>query len=144
IGAGPNGLTAANLLADAGWEVLVLEAAAEPGGAVRTAEVTAPGFRNDLFSAFYPLAARSPVLARLRLDRHGLRWRHAPVVIAHPTRHGPAAVLHRDPADTAAALDASTPGDGDAWLAQVDRWRRISRPLVGALLSPMPPVRHGL
>src|SRR5690606_18427219 len=59
IGAGPNGLTAANVLADAGWSVLVLDAADEPGGAVRTAEVTAPGFRNDLFSAFYPLAARS-------------------------------------------------------------------------------------
>jgi 2-polyprenyl-6-methoxyphenol hydroxylase-like FAD-dependent oxidoreductase len=26
IGVGPNGLTAANLLADAGWEVLLLEA----------------------------------------------------------------------------------------------------------------------
>ncbi|HET8621420.1 MAG TPA: FAD-dependent oxidoreductase [Acidimicrobiales bacterium] len=46
VGAGPNGLVAANLLADAGWDVLVLEAQPEPGGAVRTAEVTAPGFRT--------------------------------------------------------------------------------------------------
>ena len=51
VGAGPNGLVAANLLADAGWDVLVLEAQDEPGGAVRTAEVTAPAFRNDLYSA---------------------------------------------------------------------------------------------
>ncbi|MGH3715113.1 MAG: FAD-dependent oxidoreductase, partial [Micromonosporaceae bacterium] len=63
IGAGPNGLVAANLLADAGWDVTVLEAAALPGGAVRSAEVTAPGYLSDLCSAFYPLAAASPTLA---------------------------------------------------------------------------------
>lgn len=61
IGAGPNGLVAGNVLADAGWEVVVLEANEVPGGAVRTEEVTAPGFRNDLFSAFYPLGGPSPV-----------------------------------------------------------------------------------
>ncbi len=65
VGAGPNGLVAANLLADAGWDVLVLEAQDEPGGAVRTAEVTAPGFRNDLYSAFYPLALPPAPLAAL-------------------------------------------------------------------------------
>jgi phytoene dehydrogenase-like protein len=84
IGAGPNGLAAANLLTDAGWDVLVLEANEQPGGAVRTAEVTAPGFRNDLFSAFYPMTAASPVFADLELHRHGLRWTHAPAVLAHP------------------------------------------------------------
>jgi NAD(P)-binding Rossmann-like domain len=43
VGAGHNGLVAANLLADAGWEVLVLEATGQPGGSVRTAALTAPG-----------------------------------------------------------------------------------------------------
>ena len=52
IGSGPNGLVAANVLASAGWEVLVLEAQPEPGGAVRTRELVEPGFRNDVFSAF--------------------------------------------------------------------------------------------
>src|SRR5207237_414812 len=83
IGAGHNGLVAANLLADAGWSVLVLEATEHVGGAVRTAEVTEPGFRNDLFSAFYPLSAVSPVIRGLKLEKHGLRWRHAPDVLAH-------------------------------------------------------------
>ncbi len=57
IGAGPNGLVAANLLADEGWDVVVLEAGPEPGGAVRSGELTLPGWTHDLFSAFYPLAA---------------------------------------------------------------------------------------
>src|SRR4051794_24818685 len=90
IGAGPNALVAANLLADAGWDVLVCEAAPQAGGAVRTEELIEPGFRTDLFSAFYPLAAASPVIRALQLEQHGLRWRRAPIVLGHPTPGGPA------------------------------------------------------
>src|SRR5690606_31508017 len=115
IGAGPNGLVAANLLADAGWSVVVLEARDEPGGAVRSGEITAPGFVSDRFSSLYPLAVSSPVLRALELDRHGLRWRHAPVALAHPVPDGPTALLSRDVDETAASLDAFAPGDGDAW-----------------------------
>ncbi|MFN8041222.1 MAG: NAD(P)/FAD-dependent oxidoreductase [Acidimicrobiales bacterium] len=143
VGAGPNGLVAANLLADAGWTVVVLERAAEPGGAVRTAELTAPGFANDRFSAFYPFAAASPVLARLRLGDHGLRWAHAEHVLAHPTPDGPTAVLSRDLDVTAASLDDFAPGDGDGWRDLIALWDRISGPAVDALLSPFPPVRAG-
>jgi phytoene dehydrogenase-like protein len=75
VGAGHNGLVAANLLADAGWTVAVLEAQPEPGGAVRSGELTVPGFCHDLFSAFYPFTAASPVVASLGLEAHGLRWR---------------------------------------------------------------------
>ena len=77
IGAGPNGLVAANLLADRGWDVLVCEAAPTAGGAVRSAELIEPGFVNDVFSAFYPLAAASPVIKRLDLEQYGLRWSRA-------------------------------------------------------------------
>ena len=83
IGAGHNGLVAANILAEAGWDVLVCEAQSVPGGAVATAEVMAPEFRTDLFSAFYPLAAASPVIRRLDLAAHGLRWSRAPAVLTH-------------------------------------------------------------
>src|SRR5947208_9725395 len=76
IGAGPNGLVAANHLLDAGWSVHVLEAEPEPGGAVKSAELVEPGFVNDVFSAFYPLAAASPAIRSLDLEAWGLRWRH--------------------------------------------------------------------
>ncbi|PSL53747.1 phytoene dehydrogenase-like protein [Saccharothrix carnea] len=144
IGSGPNGLVAANLLADAGWDVLVLEAAEEPGGAVRTAELTEPGFRHDLFSGFYPLGAASPVISGLGLERHGLRWRRAPEVLAHVLPDDRAVVLSQDLDRTAASVEAFGAGDGDAWRAEFALWQRVRSELVEALMRPFPPVRAGV
>jgi phytoene dehydrogenase-like protein len=143
IGAGPNGLVAANLLADAGWSVVVLEAQPVPGGAVRSAEVTAPGFVNDLYSSFYPLAAASDVVRGLELEQFGLRWRHAPEVLAHPFADGRAAVLSRDLSRTAASVEQFGAGDGAAWTSMTAAWQRLSTSLLGALFTPFPPVRAG-
>src|SRR3954469_15174736 len=106
IGAGPNGLVAANMLADAGWSVRVLEAQDAPGGAVKTAELTEPGFRHDAFSAFYPLAAASPAIRGLGLEAHGLEWCHGPLVLAHPAADGTCVALSRDLDETCASLDS--------------------------------------
>jgi phytoene dehydrogenase-like protein len=144
IGAGHNGLVAANLLADAGWEVLVLEATGAAGGAVRTAELTAPGFRGDVCSAFYPLGAASPVLAELDLESHGLVWRHAPAVLAHVLPDDRCAVIHRDVTRTAESLAAFDPADAKAWTDEADRWDRLGGPLIETILRPFPPVRAGV
>jgi phytoene dehydrogenase-like protein len=144
VGAGPNGLVAANHLLDAGWSVLVLEAQPEVGGAVRSARDVHPDFVHDTFSSFYPLAKASPVMGHLGLEEHGLRWRHAPAVLGHPTADGEWALLHRDRERTAVGLDKQHPGDGDAWLELCERWDLIGDDLVGALMSPFPPVRSGL
>ncbi|MET8905379.1 NAD(P)/FAD-dependent oxidoreductase [Streptomyces sp. NPDC127113] len=141
IGAGPNGLVAANLLADAGWSVRVLEEQPEPGGAVRHDSGVAPGFVSDLFSSFYPLAAASPVLAGMRLEDHGLRWAHAPHVLAHPLGDGTCAVLDRDVAVTAASLDTFAAGDGAAWERLHGVWDRYRADILDALFTPFPPVR---
>lgn len=144
IGAGPNGLTAANLLADAGWSVVVLESQAVPGGAVRSGELTQPGAVHDLFSAFYPLTAVSPHLQSLDLHEHGLRMRHSPRVLAHPLPDGQCAVLDRDLDTTAASLDAFASGDGDGWRGLVALWDRLESHLLGALFAPFPPTIPGL
>jgi phytoene dehydrogenase-like protein len=141
IGAGHNGLVAANLLADAGWDVAVLEVGDEPGGAVRSAEVTAPGFRSDLCSAFYPLAAASPALRALDLAAYGLSWTHAPAVVTHVLPDGRAAMLSRDLDATAASLAGFAGGDDARWRAAYAEWLTYAEPLLEALLTPFPPIR---
>lgn len=144
IGAGPNGLVAANVLADAGWSVEVLEAQPEPGGAVRSDRGVHPDYVSDLFSAFYPLAAASPVLARLDLAAEGLRWSHAPSVLAHPLKDGRCAVLERRVQETATGLGTFAAADADAWRDMYEVWRRVGPDLVQALFTPFPPIRSGL
>jgi phytoene dehydrogenase-like protein len=117
VGAGPNGLVAANRLADAGWSVVVLEAQPSVGGAVRSDRDVHPAFVHDTFSSFYPLAAASPTLTSFGLERHGLHWRHAPAVLGHPLPDGSWALLHRDREVTAGLLEEQHAGDGEAWLA---------------------------
>jgi phytoene dehydrogenase-like protein len=141
VGAGPNGLVAANRLADAGWSVLVLESTPHVGGAVHSDRSVDPDFEHDTFSSFYPLGAASPVIRSLHLEEHGLVWRHAPAVLGHPLPAGDWALLHRDRDVTASMLDALHPGDGDAWLSLCERWDRIGDILVEALLTPLPPLR---
>ncbi|MDP9395788.1 MAG: NAD(P)/FAD-dependent oxidoreductase [Actinomycetota bacterium] len=142
VGGGPNGLVAAAALADAGWDVCLVEASDRVGGAVRSEE-RFPGYTTDMYSAFYPLAAASSVIRSLELERHGLRWVNAPAVVAHP--HSPeaddCAVLHHRPEDTAAALARFAPRDGDAWMRLWEQWTRIRGPLLNALFTPFPPVR---
>ena len=144
IGSGPNGLVAANLLVDAGWDVHLVEAQDHVGGAVSSDSGVAEGFVHDTFSSFYPLGAASPVIRSMELERHGLRWRHAPAVLGHPLPSGEWAVLHREPEDTAADLERHHPGDGDAWLALCRDWSIIGPSVVASLLDPFPPVRAGL
>jgi phytoene dehydrogenase-like protein len=141
IGAGPNGLVAANRLADEGWSVLVLEAQDEPGGAVRSGVITRPGFVSDRFSAFYPFGYASPALRRLELERHGLRWRRSPVAVAHPAEDGRCAFISTDLDETAACFDRFAPGDGDAWRALYECFARLGPALMAALVTPFPPVR---
>lgn len=143
IGAGHNGLVAANLLADAGWQVEVLETADAPGGAIRSDRSLHPDFITDWYSAFYPLGYASPVLNALELQRHGLRWTHAPQVLAHVLPDDRCAVLSRDLAETMASLDSFAAGDGAAWRQLVEQFEQIREPLLAALFTPFPPVRQG-
>lgn len=122
VGAGPNGLSAAIVLAQAGLQVEVLEAQSTAGGAARTLELTLPGFRHDFGSAVYPFGAGSPFFSSLPLIDHGLQWIHSPAALAHPLDDGTAVMLERDLHSTTGSLGI----DGRAWdkLVRpfVERW----------------------
>src|SRR5687768_7310082 len=88
IGAGPNGLTAAIVLARSGLSVEVLEAQATIGGGCRTEALTLPGYRHDVCAAIHPMGVVSPIFQRLDLAGHGVQWRSAAVPLAHPLDDG--------------------------------------------------------
>ena len=111
IGAGPNGIAAAAVLAQAGLQVDVLEAEPSPGGAARTLELTLPGFQHDFGSAVHPLAVGSPFFSSLPLRDYGLKWIHSPAALAHPLDDGTAVTLERDLGDAESSLGV----DGKAW-----------------------------
>lgn len=144
VGSGPNGLAAAITLAEGGREVTVLERNDRLGGAVATAELTLPGFHHDLFSSVYPAGAASPVFARMPLERHGLRWIHPEICVAHVLGEDRAVALHRSLDATAAGLDAEHPGDGERWRAFADPYLRNFESLRHTMLSGFPPVRGPL
>jgi len=134
IGAGPNGLAAAIVLAQAGLQVDVMEAESTPGGAARTLELTLPGFRHDFGSAVYPLGAGSPFFSSLPLIDHGLEWIHSPAALAHPLDDGTAVMLERDLLETRNSLGI----DGPAWdkllRPYAERWTELAP----EVLRPLP------
>lgn len=138
VGAGPNGLTAAVTLAQAGVDVVVYEAADRLGGGARTDELTLPGFRHDTCSAVHPLGVGSPAFRALPLEHYGLEWLHPEFPMAHPFPDGSAAVLARSPAETAASLGP----DARAYLQLVEpfvgRWDDLLGDLLRAPLVAWP------
>jgi phytoene dehydrogenase-like protein len=142
VGGGPNGLTAAALVARAGRSVELVEARDSIGGGCRSAELTLPGVLHDVCSAIHPLGRSSPVFRELRLDEHGLEWIEPPIQIAHPLDDGRVALVHRDIETTIATFE----NDGDAaayrrWMEPVVAdWELIVRELLGPI--PVGAVRH--
>jgi len=121
VGSGVNSLACAALLARAGWSVRVLEREEELGGAVRTAELTEPGFLHDVFSAWHPLWVGGAAHAELgdELARHGLEYLNTDLPAATAYPDGESAFLLRTADANASELDRHAPGDGDAWRAML-------------------------
>ena len=132
VGSGPNGLMGALVLAEAGHRVLVVEAADRVGGALRTEELTLPGFRHDVGATVLPLAMASPAFRGRALP--GLDWAHPAVPAGHPLDDG-AVLVYRDVARTADALGR----DARAWRRTVGKAAAAGDRLVDALLSPLSP-----
>lgn len=139
VGAGPNGLSAAIRLQQAGLSVIVIEKESTVGGGTRTVDLTLPGFKHDICSAIHPLAAASPFFKTLPLDKHGLEYIYPVVAAAHPFDDGRAGVLTHSIQETAQALGE----DQEKYLSLmgplVRSWPRIVSDVLGPLGLPSSP-----
>jgi phytoene dehydrogenase-like protein len=140
VGAGPNGMAAAIVLARAGLRVQLREAADEPGGGARTSPLTLPGFAHDVCSAVHPLGLASPFFRRLPLARYGLEWILPPASAAHPLDDGTAVILER----STTAMDRHLGPDAAAWRALMDPFVSRWQPLLADALAPLKVPRHPL
>lgn len=137
VGSGPNGLTAAILLAQAGRRVTVYEAEQSIGGGSRSAELTLPGFVHDVCSAIHPLGIGSPVFRTFPLEKFGLQWVHPAIPLAHPLDNGSAAVLARSVEETAGRLGEDAASYRQLMSSGVQHWDEM----LALVLAPRVP-RH--
>jgi phytoene dehydrogenase-like protein len=140
VGAGPNGMAAAIVLARAGLRVLLREAAEEPGGGARTTRLTLPGYAHDVCSAVHPLGLGSPFFRRLPLANYGLEWIIPPASAAHPLDDGSAVLLER----STAAMDRQLGPDAAAWQSLMDPFVGHWQALFADALGPLKVPRHPL
>ena len=110
IGSGINSLAAAALLAREGWSVCVLERNDWLGGAIRTAEITEPGFVHEVFASWHPLFTGSAAYAQLRdeLEARGLEYLNTELPTATLYPDGDSVFLTTSHDENVAAL-------GPAW-----------------------------
>src|SRR5215813_14116357 len=117
VGSGVNGLACAALLAKAGWDVCVLERNDWFGGAIKTAEITAPGFVHDVFSAWHPLWVGGAAHAQLgeELAARGLEYLNTDLPTGSAFPDGSAAFLLRSADGNASEL-------GPEWSGVLERF----------------------
>ena len=134
VGTGPNGLVAALTLARAGLDVEVIEAADQPGGGCRTADLTLPGFRHDACAAVHPMLTVSPAFAGIDLESRGVRLHVPAIAFAHPLDGGRAASVGGSVADTAELL-------GTDRLAYLNEFGRLVEDLDKVMPTVLGPMR---
>ncbi len=112
IGAGHNGLAAAVHLVSKGWRVAVVEAKPQAGGAVKTGELTEPGFRHDLCAMNLSMFAGSAFHAAYgdELRAHGLGFVPARHCFASVFDDGTHLGVSTDVEETTAAIGALSAG----------------------------------
>jgi phytoene dehydrogenase-like protein len=141
IGSGPNGLAAAVRLAGAGLSVKIFEAKKTPGGGMRTAELTLPGFYHDVCSAIHPLAASSPFLSTLPLKKYGLKWLSSPASLAHPFDDGTAFLLYNSVKETAAQFEEDEDNYSKLFTFLTEAWEKILPDILSPIKFPEHPVK---
>jgi phytoene dehydrogenase-like protein len=131
IGSGPNGLSAAIVLATAGLPTTVFERNVQIGGACSTAETTLPNFRRDLGSSVYPVGVASPFFRSLPIK---IPWIEPTAPCAHPLDDGTAVMLEHSIEATVATLDACDGGRYRSLIAPLaSEFAELSEDILGPI-----------
>ena len=140
VGAGVNGLAAALHLAVKGWKVVVVERADVAGGAVKTREITRPGFRHDLYAMNLGMFAGSPFFAahKDRLIAHGLEFVSAEQCFATPFPDGGWLGVEKDAEANAGRIARLSPADAERWRTMTAAFGQDAPHIFGLLGSPLP------
>jgi phytoene dehydrogenase-like protein len=140
VGAGINGLAAALHLSVKGWKVLVLERADAAGGAVKTAEITRPGFRHDLYAMNLALFAGSPFFAahKDRLIAHGLEFVRAERCFATAFPDGTWLGVEKDAEANVSRIARLNPADAERWRAMTNAFGADAAHIFALLDAPLP------
>jgi len=139
IGGGHNSLVAAALLARSGRSVVVLEQAPYLGGAVRSEEITRPGFVHDLFSMNQNTFLGGPAYAQLgpELERQGLRYARNKNPFCNAFPDGSSLPVYANAARTREAFQAHHPGDAEGWRELGELFNRASGAIFEAYGTPL-------
>ncbi len=111
----------------------MLEAAAEPGGALRSGELTLPGHVHDLFATNLNLFLASRFYAEhaRALERHGFVPARSSRPFASAFPDGTALRVSTDWEETLAGLAANDPADATGWCQLRDLFERVAPTLFG-------------
>ena len=142
VGAGHNGLAAAVRLVEKRWRVLILEEKEVAGGAVKTRELTLPGFRHDVAAMNLSMFAGSPFFRAHQeaLVKHGLAFAPAEHCFASVFRDQTYLGVSTSLDATAAGIAVVSPPDAEAWRAMAARFG-LDAPHIFALLGSVMPSR---
>ena len=140
VGAGINGLAAALHLTGKGWKVIVIERADVAGGAVKTGEITRPGFRHDLYAMNLGLFAGSPFFAahKDRLLAHGVDFVSAEHCFATAFPDGTWLGVEKNLDANASRIARISTTDAERWRAMTAAFGQDAPHIFALLGSPLP------
>lgn len=142
IGAGHNALITAAYAARAGYRVGVFERRGIAGGAVSTLELI-PGYRFDLGGSAHILIRLTPIVEELELASYGLEYLDLAPLFFAPFADGDAVFFYRDAERTAAGIERTFPGEGEAYLRFLEEWRPFAQAMRKAFIAVPSPLKLG-
>ncbi|MFN8530040.1 MAG: NAD(P)/FAD-dependent oxidoreductase [Anaerolineae bacterium] len=129
IGAGHNALVCAGYLAQAGYQVLVVERRHKAGGAVVTEEIV-PGFQFDVGGSAHILIHHTPIIRDLKLEQYGLEYLDLDPLFFAPFPDGTHFTTYRSVDKTCESIATFSPPDAENYRKFIRDWMRIAEGMV--------------